>query len=170
MKCPFCGSENLEGEDQCESCGEDLTAMDAIEPATALDRALMNDSIAQIPPQEAIIFPKSASIFEAVQRMVEKKVGCVLIVEKDELIGVVTERDILYKAFALPEKDFSKISLETVMTANPETLKQEDTVAYALNRMSIGGYRHIPILEANKVCGLVSVQGILSYMTAHLDA
>jgi CBS domain-containing protein len=52
------------------------------------------------------------------------------------------------------------------MTPRPETLKAGDPLAFALNRMMVGGYRHIPIEEDGKLAGIVSVRHVLKYLTS----
>ena len=171
MKCPYCGIANLEGEDSCESCGGDLMSIDwQIEPQSELERALLEDPISSVPPPAAICLSPDTSIHEAAQKMNQRKIGCILVMEQDKLVGIVSERDILYKAMTLTEQSPKDIKLGSIMTAKPECLHGSDTVAYALNRMSLGGYRHIPILEDDKVVGLVSVTNLFKYITKRLPA
>lgn len=169
MKCPFCGNDNIEGEDNCTSCGEDLTSIDStFEPQSELERALLEDPISSIPPTEAILLSPDTSVYDAACEMNKHKEGCVLVVVDDQLKGIISERDILYKAFRSADQDPSQVTLGSIMTENPATLKSSATIAYALNRMSLGGYRHIPIMDGNKVSGLISVKRLLSYITKRL--
>jgi len=171
MKCPYCGSENLAGEDACEQCGEDLASIDIIiEPHSELERTLLNDSIASVPPPAAVRVTPSTDIVVMATKMNEHRIGCVLVMEKDKLVGIVSERDILFKAFRTIDQDLSKLTAATLMTPEPVTLNEDDTLAYALNRMSVGGYRHIPIMKDNAVVGLLSVQNILKHITKHLQS
>ena len=171
MKCPYCGFENIAGEDSCESCGEDLTALDtSIQPESDLEAALLETSIADIPPPEAIHVARDTTIAKAAQQMNKHKIGCVVVVDKKKLVGIVSERDILFKAFQSKEADLEKLTVEALMTPSPETLNQDDSLAYALNRMSLGGYRHIPIMKGTDVVGLVSVQNIFRYVSRHLHS
>ncbi len=170
MKCPFCGFENIEGEDSCESCGGDLMSIDVqIEPQSELERALMEDPISSVPPPNAIRLKPKTTIYEAAKAMNEKKIGSVLVMEGDKLLGIVTERDILFKAFTSAEQDPTQDTLESIMTKDPESLHETDTLAYALNRMSLGGYRHLPIIQEETVAGLISVQNLLKFMTKRLQ-
>jgi len=169
MKCPYCGFENIAGEDSCESCGEDLTSLDtSIKPESVLEAALLEMVIADIPPPDAVCVARTTTIAEAAKQMDQHKIGCVLVVDKKKLVGIVSERDILFKAFQSKEADLEKLTVESLMTPSPETLNQDDSLAYALNRMSLGGYRHIPIMKGTKVVGLVSVQNIFRYVSRRL--
>lgn len=170
MKCPFCGFENIAGEDTCESCGEDLASLDiAVEPKSKLEEVLVKGLISELPPPKALCVSRDTSVSDAAAKMNEKKLGCVLVMDKNELVGIMSERDILYKAFQSEATDLGQVNVEALMTPSPETLNSDDTLAYALNRMSLGGYRHIPILKDKKVVGLVSVQNIFKFVTKYLQ-
>jgi CBS domain-containing protein len=169
MKCPYCGKSNIDGEDTCVSCGGDLSSIDVtIEPQSELERALLEDPISSIPPAKAIQFSPDNSIFEAACEMNKNKIGCVLVMVNKQLKGIVSERDILFKALQTVDQDPSKITLGSIMTEEPESLNEGDSIAYALNRMSAGGFRHIPITEDTKVVGLISVTNLLNYITKRL--
>jgi CBS domain-containing protein len=56
------------------------------------------------------------------------------------------------------------------MTAEPATLEAEDKIAYALHKMNLGGYRHIPILFQGKLVGVISIRDILRYLTERIAA
>ncbi len=56
--------------------------------------------------------------------------------------------------------------ISEVMTVNPATLKSRDKIAYALHRMNVGGFRHVPILDDDgRLMGVISIRDILSYLT-----
>jgi CBS domain-containing protein len=77
---------------------------------------------------------------------------------------VFTERDVLSKV--VPAKaDIDKTRVADVMTADPECLTLEDGVAYALNKMSVGGFRHVPLVDAaGHPVGVVSVKDVVDYI------
>ncbi len=54
------------------------------------------------------------------------------------------------------------------MTRSVETLELDDRIAFALHKMDVGGYRHIPVLRDGRVTGIISVRDILNYITARL--
>ncbi len=56
------------------------------------------------------------------------------------------------------------------MTADPVTLETNDKIAYALQKMNVGGYRHIPILFEGKLAGVISIRDILRYLTERIAA
>ena len=52
------------------------------------------------------------------------------------------------------------------MTPNPETLRVQDKIAFALHRMNVGGFRHVPVTDGGKLAGVISIRDILAYLTA----
>ena len=132
----------------------------------ALDISTLRRSLKMI-MKPAISVTQDTPISEAIQLMQTKRLGCVLIVQKEKLLGIFTERDVLKKIINAPF-DLSKTPIEKVMTINPQMLYLDDTLAYALNYMDLGGYRHIPIVnEKHEPVGLVSIKDIVSYLVEH---
>jgi CBS domain-containing protein len=162
MKCPFCGYKNISGVDSCESCGEDLTAFDGIRPQDSFERSLVKDTVGPIAKCDPLIVSPSTPIKEVAQEL-NRDNRCGLIVEREKLVGIVTIRDILQKAL-LKDMDLSKTPVAEIMTPNPETLNPEDKIALALNKMAIGGYRHIPIIRGKNNYGVISVRDIIGYL------
>jgi CBS domain-containing protein len=162
MKCPFCGFENIGGADECESCGEDLTAFDGVRPKDPLEKSLVRDSILEVAKCQTWTAPETASILE-VARGMDHGNNCCLIMRGDELIGIATERDILTKAL---HKDFDleKTPITKIMTPNPDILTSEDKIVHARNKMAIGGYRHIPIRQPDGSYQVISGRDILAYL------
>lgn len=162
MKCPFCGDENIQGADTCESCGEDLTAFDGVRPKDSLEKSLVKDTIGSIAKCEPMTVSKEASIKEVASGL-DRENTCCLVMDGSKLIGVVTMRDYLQKVM-LKEIDIDKTPITEIMTPYPEILRPEDKIAIALNKMAIGGYRHVPIDLGNNQFGVVSVRDVLAYL------
>jgi len=99
--------------------------------------------------------------------MKEHRVGCVLVEAEGRLLGIFTERDILTKLVGTGY-DPATVKVDGVMTRNPETLTPEDPIAFALHRMSVGGYRHLPLMDtAGRPVGILSVKDIVDYLAEH---
>ena len=106
------------------------------------------------------------SIATAIQLMVEHQVGCLLVTEDDALVGLFTERDVLRK-FANQSTIASTAAVATVMTRNPETLPAESPLVFALHRMSVGGYRHVPLMNGeNEPVAIVSMRDIVEHIVS----
>jgi len=114
------------------------------------------------------VVEKGVTVEEAISKMQEKGTGCVVVVSENErLIGLFTERDVLMK-IALKGINVKKEKIDSYMTRHPETLNYADTIASALNLMSTGGYRHIPIVDdANMPGGVVSIRDIVNFIVDH---
>lgn len=105
-----------------------------------------------------------ATLDQVIERMNRDRVGCVLIVQDGCLIGVFTERDVLTK-IAAEAVDTSEARVGDFMTADPETLTLDDGIAYALNKMTVGGFRHIPLVdEHNRPVGIAAMRHIVEYL------
>jgi len=106
-------------------------------------------------------------IRQCVNMMQTKRIGCVLVTSRGKLLGIFTERDVLKKILGA-SFDLQSTPITEVMTIHPHTLNEDDTIAYALNFMDLGGYRHIPIVNHDfEPVGVVSVKDIVSYFVSH---
>lgn len=167
--CPFCDYDNIEGADVCAQCEQPLTDDYLEDPETAVERGLLGDHVEILDPKEPVAVSPDMAVQEVVQLMVDRKIGCVLVVEGDKLQGIFSERDALLKLnteFAqlgdLPVKNF--------MTSNVETLDNFAKIAFAVQRMDLGSYRHVPIIDSQeKPIGVVSARDILGYITRRLS-
>jgi len=128
------------------------------------DERIFTEPLSSVsPPPPAIVEPQ-ATIDHCVLLMQKRGVGCVLVASVGKLMGIFTERDVLTKV-ACNNLDTTQTLVQRVMTADPETLRLSDSIAYALNLMSIGGYRHIPLVDAStKPVGVVSSRDIMTHI------
>jgi CBS domain-containing protein len=110
-----------------------------------------------------LVVPATATVAEAMRLMNESHVGCAIIAQNGRLAGIFTERDVLRKVAGLI--DPQKTSVGKVMTTEPDTLPASASIAYALNKMSVEGYRHIPLVDAeHRPVGVVAVRDIVAWM------
>jgi CBS domain-containing protein len=115
----------------------------------------------------AITAAIDATVHEAILLMQRNRIGCVLVISHRKLLGIFTERDVLKKILGT-NFDIRTTPLSEVMTINPQALNEDDTIAYALNFLDLGGYRHIPIVnDLFEPIGIVSVKAIVSYLVQH---
>ena len=130
-----------------------------------LGEKILGASLRALSPRPAVTMSETTSIEDAVQLMLEQKIGAVLITKDARPIGIFTERDVLVK-LALGEVDKS-LPVSEVMTPDPETLGLDDGIAFALNRMVEHGYRHIPIVDdQGHALGVLSVRQVVAYMVS----
>jgi CBS domain-containing protein len=116
----------------------------------------------------AVTVDSGTSTQEAIDRMLDNKVGAILIVSDGVLKGIFGERDVLLKILNKPVGDLTQIPIEQFMKADPQTAHVEDSLDAAILYMAEGGYRHIPIVnEQNQPVGMVSIRHIISYLVEH---
>lgn len=136
----------------------------ADEQAADLGSALLTNHIRALRLHLPVRVQKDASVREAVRRMMRNRVGCVIIEEEQRMVGILTERDILTKVVS-HRLDPIRTPVETVMTRDPETLSPDVPIAYALNKMSVGGFRHVPLVdETGSTVGVVAMRDIVNYI------
>ena len=162
--CPYCGAENIEGEDFCGQCEHSLTDLSLPRPSMQVERGLLKDRIKVLAPKKPVSVSPETPIQDVLDRMTSESIGCVMVVEDDQLTGIFSERDALLKV-STDAEEMSDQSIASVMTPNPETLEENDKIAFALHRMHVGGYRHIPILANGRLTGVISIRDILAYLT-----
>lgn len=169
MKCPACGAENIQGEDTCQSCFESLMSIDGLSACDFKEKSVLENSIRNLTLTAPVFVEKGMTVLSAVERMNKGNAGCAVVVEEGKMIGIITERDVLYRVMA-EKKDPRQVQVVEAMTQNPETLGETDSIAYALNVLSIGGYRHVPLMTNGSVVGVVSVRDIMAYLAKILPS
>jgi CBS domain-containing protein len=95
---------------------------------------------------------------EAAHRMVERRVGAILVLDGERLAGILTERDVL-RAVGTGYDPAALVS--DWMTRSPETIAPDDTIDDALGLMNHGGFRHLPVTEDDRLVGIISVRDLL---------
>ncbi len=132
-----------------------------------LGAAALERPIRSLPLRKPLCLEDSRPTLEAIQLMRQHKMGSVLVTRDGVLTGIFTERDILNQ-LALGEKDTAKVPLKEVMRADPEVLSPDAPMTYALNLMSVGGFRHVPLVdEKGRPVGVVSVRDIVNHLVDH---
>jgi CBS domain-containing protein len=108
------------------------------------------------------------SVRTAVDLMAERHIGAVLIEDGGKLAGIFTERDLLTRVVA-KGKDADATKLSDVMTPNPDCLTPGDMASDALSRMTSKGYRHLPVLDGEKLVGIVSIRDLYAAVKQELE-
>ena len=167
--CPYCGHANIDGVDECEACQKPLQFLTRPRAATLLEKRIIKDPIRTLLPREPVIVKRDTPVAEVLKVLASQRVGCVLIVEDEQVVGIFSERDALMRLntrfAALGDRPISEF-----MTAQPETLELDDRICFAIHNMDLGGYRHIPVLEKGKIVGVISVRDILRYLSESILA
>jgi CBS domain-containing protein len=165
MICPWCDANNLPGADTCGNCVQDLTQLDRPVAFDRVERSLMDDSVGMIQPIPAITVSPETTLREAVRIMLACNVGALLVVDAAEhLQGLLSERDLLLKVGDY-HNDQAGRPVREFMTRRPETVRESDSLAFALHKMDCGGYRHLPVLRDGLLLGMISVRDLLRHIT-----
>jgi len=99
-----------------------------------------------------------ATVAEAATLMGARKVGSALVMDDDALLGIFTERDIV-RALAA-QFDAASHAVEEWMTSKPSTITPTATENEALDMMLAGGFRHLPVVDKDRVLGMVSIRDV----------
>lgn len=134
-----------------------------------LDNRFLSRSVGLLNPPPPATLEPTASLREAVELLQEHRIGSIVITDPSgKLLGIFTERDVVLK-LCLSNYDLDRTPISELMTPNPHAEQMTTTIAYALNMMSVGGYRHIPIVDDENVpVGIVSVKDIVDYIAGQL--
>ncbi|RIX45665.1 MAG: CBS domain-containing protein [Rhodocyclales bacterium GT-UBC] len=109
------------------------------------------------------------TVRSASKLMAERKVGALLIVENQRISGIFTERDALNKVLA-GNLDPDVTRLEQVMVREPQTIRADKPLAYALHMMAEGGFRHVPVVDdSGAPVGMVSARDALGQDMVELE-
>ncbi len=129
-------------------------------------RAIAEARIQDVTTSPPVTLPADATVAKALETMRKKKVGAVMVVAKKrprKLVGILTERDLVQRVLA--KKGYGRLALEKVMTSAPETLQPKDGLAYALNKMSVGRFRHVPLVDDRGVpVGMLSIRDVIDFV------
>lgn len=164
MNCPSCGHENIDGIDRCEECLASFRQLDipSADAAEGLARSVMEDNLGRLHQDESISVAPEAPALDVVQLMKNSNSGCALVVDGGKLVGIFTEHDVLKRVNG--GGNLAALHVKELMSLNPETLNEKDSVAEALNKMSLGRYRHIPFQKADGTYAVASIRSVLKYI------
>lgn len=111
---------------------------------------------------EPITISKEASVKKAVETMLKKDVGSLLVVEGDEIVGIITEKDIISKVVKYA-KDPTKVKVKDVMTKKLITIRPDADIYEIAKVMTKKNVRRLPVCQGNKLLGLVTEKDILKF-------
>ena len=164
MICPYCEHDNLFGADNCEGCGQGLSALDQPTAQTALEETIMEAPLERLHPKPPVMVAPETTIAETIATLREQGIGCVLVGEPAKLVGIFSERDVLLRI----AHRFNQVATRPIaefMTTDPVTLEADAPIAFALNKMSSGDYRHVPVTRGGHVVGVLSLRDVLRFLS-----
>lgn len=139
-----------------------------IEEIEGVHGAIVESPLASVPKRKLLTIESSASINDVVDAMNDSRTGYALVVKDGKLAGIVTERDLLTKVLG-GAKVAPTAAVTEIMTHDPTVLPEHASIAFALQRMSEEGYRHIPLVDdAQEPVGCVAVRDIVNWIVDQL--
>jgi CBS domain-containing protein len=119
--------------------------------------------------QSLVTATREMTVRAACRLMAEKRIGAMLIVENNKIVGIFTERDALNKVLATGV-DPDTTTLAQVMVSNPMTIRSDKPLGFALAMMADGGFRHVPVVDDNGApLGMVSARDALGQDMLELE-
>ncbi len=168
MICPSCQTENIEGTDECSSCGKPLYGLDLASGSSGNgDLGFINQPISNLAKQPFGNVGGSDPVSLAIRQMQDRGSTFVLVADEGAVVGILTSSDILHKV-AGPNEDLNAVTCRDVMTPEPTILQDDDSIALALNIMAGGDFRHIPILDNGLAVGVIDVTDVFSHISPNL--
>jgi CBS domain-containing protein len=163
--CPVCRWQNFIGEDICENCGADLSNADTPQATTTFQGELLGRHLDELGAPRPKTAEVTTSVGEVIARMQSESLDCVLVTDDGNLVGIFTDRDAVLKVAG------TKVGpqpISAVMTHDPVVLRHNETIAVALNKMAVGGFRHIPIVEDGRPTGVVTARDVFHHLAESL--
>ena len=160
--CPSCGFENIEGVDLCERCMSDLSSIDVPESVQLASESDLLISISAMRITRARTVTATQTVRDAISEMRDDPAGAVVILENGKVAGIFTDRDVLKRAAA--REGILDEPVAHYMTHDPVVLREDDTMAYALNKMGDGGFRHIPVVRDGDLLGMITVYDVMNWV------
>jgi CBS domain-containing protein len=109
-----------------------------------------------------------ASVLDAIKLMAEKKIGALLVMEGEKLVGIVSERDYARKVI-LRGKSSRETPVREIMTAEVVTTKPLETVEGCMKLMTDRRIRHLPVVEGERVVGVLSIGDLVKEIIAEQE-
>ncbi len=117
---------------------------------------------------EVIAIDSSATVDAAINKMIERNIGAILVMEDSRCVGVFTERDAL-KCWT-KHSSFEKVAIRDVMSKDLLIIEPGDDLDYAMTIMTNRKIRHLPVIEDGRIVGLVSIRDVVKYHIGTLEA
>ena len=135
------------------------------EDERAMRGAILTEPVSELDLRQPVTVNRDESVAEAVRKMTEGHTGCVCVVDGGVLAGIFTERDLLQ--IVQDNVDTATTPVGQVMTEKPVTLRPRHGIALALNQMSEGGFRHIPLVDGSgRPVGIVAMRDIVNFIVS----
>jgi CBS domain-containing protein len=113
--------------------------------------------------REIFSVPPEATVYDAVKLMADKNVGALLVLEAEKLVGLISERDYSRKIM-LKGKRSRETKVNEIMSTQLTVIPPNEPVDRCLRLMTDKRVRHLPVLDGEKVIGVISIGDLVKYM------
>jgi CBS domain-containing protein len=132
------------------------------------DAGLLQEQASVLPTRRPLVFSERHTVSEAMRAMRGERRGVVVVTAdgtpNSRIAGIFTERDVLFRVVDCGRNP-ADLLLSEVMTRDPECLGDEESIARVLHMMSVGGFRHVPVVDAEKRPRfVVSVRDVVQFL------
>ncbi|MBL8672168.1 MAG: CBS domain-containing protein [Alphaproteobacteria bacterium] len=121
-----------------------------------------------VKPQSVAALGSEASVRDAAKLMAERRIGAIVVIDGGRLSGIFTERDLMTRVVA-QDRDPTKTRIGEVMTRGPDTMAPDDTAGEALKLMSERRYRHLPIVDGERIVAILSIRDLHEAVLSSLE-
>ena len=165
MLCPNCRTDNFEGEDTCVNCSADLSTADTPQALVDYQDTILGDHLRALRLGSPTVVAPTMPVADAIRLMHEGDGDCLVVCDNGRLVGIFTDRDAAVKAV---DKRLGLFRIRDFMTPDPVVLRRDDTIAVAIHKMAVGGFRHIPLVDDDRLIGVVSAADLFRHLVASL--
>jgi CBS domain-containing protein len=132
-----------------------------------LEDALLSDTVHLLASSEPIRLRESASVAEALQQMTAQGRGAVVVIDQEgRLAGIFTDQEVIPRVLGAA-RDVRLTRLSEVMVREPEVVRPDDRICYAVNRMTSTGCRTMPLVDDDRrPVGVVTIDDIAKWLAA----
>ena len=119
--------------------------------------------------RDVVSIEPNAPLAAAIKRLAEKRIGALLILGADHrVVGIISERDIVR---VLAERGAEALNepVSRTMTRNVSTCTEKETIASIMERMTTGKFRHLPVLEQDRLVGIVSIGDVVKFRVGEME-
>ncbi len=108
-----------------------------------------------------VTIPPDRTVLEAIQLLVEKNIGSVVVTRDDEIVGILTERAIL-RLSTVRHRELDRLRVSKAMTADVITATPADGINHVMEVMTDNRIRHLPILADGRLAGILSIGDVVN--------
>ena len=109
-----------------------------------------------------------SSVYDALEYLEEKNLGCLVVLENEKLIGIFTERDYARKVI-LKGRSSKDTLIRDIMSSKPVFVQCDTTLGDCMELMTDKAIRHLPVMENDHLVGIVSIGDIVKYIINEKD-